>query len=137
MVGMEGSDTRVWVPGRVVFLVFKRLISLFVDDVFLGRPMLPRTQPDYAGMPMVHPTGKTRAIGGQMDGCNMAIVIWGGHRALSYDVLCFVFFFASVKLAKRRRTGVDRPWRPPSSHGRHGPPLPTRPHATSSHNILR
>ena len=25
---------------------------------------------------------------------------FGGHRALSYVVLCFVFFFASVKLAK-------------------------------------
>ena len=62
--------------------------------------MLPRTQPDYAGMPMVHPTGKTRAIGGQMDGCNVAIVILGAIG--SYRTLCcaLCFFFASVKLAK-------------------------------------
>jgi hypothetical protein len=53
--------------------------------------MLPRTQPDYSGMPMVHPMGKTMAISGQMDGCNVAIVVLGA-------MLCV--FFASVKLAK-------------------------------------
>ena len=26
-------------------------------------------------------------------------------------ILCVVFFFASVKLAKREPTGMDRPWR--------------------------
>ena len=62
------------------------------------------------------------------------------HRrsGLSYDVVWVVFcVFASVKLAKREPTGMDRPWRPPSSHGRHGPPLTTRPHATPSFNIFR
>ncbi len=62
------------------------------------------------------------------------------HRrsGLSYDVVWVVFcVFASVKLAKREPTGMDRPWRPPSSHGRHGPPLTTRPHATPSFNIVR
>ncbi len=57
------------------------------------------------------------------------------HRrsGLSYDVVWVVFcVLASVKLAKREPTGMDRPWRPPSSHGRHGPPLTTRPHATPS-----
>ncbi len=46
--------------------------------------------------------------------------------------------FASVKLAKLDEPAWTRPWRPPSSHGRHhGPPLTTRPHATSSHNLFR
>jgi hypothetical protein len=66
-----------WVPGPVSFLGFKSLIRLFFEDAFLGRPMLPRSQPDYAGMPMMCSTGKTIAIGGIMDGCNIAIVVGG------------------------------------------------------------
>ena len=80
-----------WVPGRVGFLGFKSLIRLLFDDAFLGRPMLPRSQPDYAGMPMVHPTGKTRAISGQMDGCNVAIVILGAIGP--YRTLCCALCF--------------------------------------------
>ena len=71
-----------WVPGRVGFLGFKSLIRLLVDNVFLGCPMLPRTQPDYAGMPMMHSTGKTMAIGRKMDGCNIAIVVRGCGRQI-------------------------------------------------------
>jgi hypothetical protein len=50
---------------------------------------------------------------------------------------CVCVFFASVKLAKREQTGMDRPWRPLSSHGHHAPPLPMRLHATPSLNIFR
>ena len=82
---------KVWVPGRVGFLGFKSLIRLLDNDVFLGRPMLPQTQPDYAGMPMMCSTGKTMAIGGIMDGCNIAIVVWGaiGPYRTMCCVLCF------------------------------------------------
>jgi hypothetical protein len=68
-----------WVPGQVGFLGIKCPIRLLFDDTFLGRPMLPRSQPDYAGMPMMCSTGKTIAIGGIMEGCNIAIVVVRGY----------------------------------------------------------
>ena len=86
---------------------------------------------------MVLSRGGTQGYGGDSW---PAMILWSGFcpSGLIVVKLWVVFcVFASVKLAKREQTGIDRPWRPPSSHGRHGPPLPTRPHATSSHNILR
>ncbi len=79
------------VPGRVGFLGFKSLIRLLVADAFLGRPMLPRSQQDYAGMPMMCSTGKTMAIGGIIDGCNIAIVVLGaiGPYRTMCCALCF------------------------------------------------
>ena len=76
-----------WVPGRVGFLGFKSLIRLLVDDAFLGRPMLPRSQIDYAGMPMMCSTGKTMAIGGIMDGCSIAIVVRGYGRQIVVTII--------------------------------------------------
>ena len=77
----------LWVPGRVGFLGFKSLIRLLVDDAFLGRPMLPRSQIDYAGMPMMCSTGKTMAIGGIMDGCSIAIIVRGYGRQIVVTII--------------------------------------------------